>query len=172
MKGLVIFMICIFCYAADGFSTHHCSIETSPDTSAIIKKIQSDYSTINKQLKHYKKKIKDAPDMSAEGGEVTGYYDKNILKKIHAVFYGETGRAEVDYYLNNKKLFFVFRNDIFYDKPMYLKNSKVKNTVETRYYLHGHQVIRCMVKPNTATVLSYSEIGEVLKQILGILDSK
>jgi hypothetical protein len=172
MKGLLVFLICIFCYAGDGFGSHHRLIKTSTDTSAIIKKIQLNFSEINKQLKHYKKKIKDAPDMSAEGGEVTGYYDKNSLKKIHCTFYGEMGRAEEDYYLNSKGLFFLFRKETFYDKPMYLNDSKIKNTVETRYYLHGNKVIKSMAKPNTSTTLSYREIEEALKQILGILNAK
>ncbi|WP_426328217.1 hypothetical protein [Pedobacter sp. R-06] len=172
MKGLLVFLICMFCYSTDGFSAHHHSIKASIDTPAVIKKIQSDFSAINKQLKHYKKKAKDVPDMSAEGGEVIGYYNKNILKKIHCVFYGETGRAEVDYYLNNKGLFFVFRKEICYDKPMYVKDSKIKNTVETRYYIHSNKVIKSIAKPSTSAILSYSEIVDDLKQVLDILNSK
>lgn len=172
MKVLVVFLICIFCYAFDGFSMHHRSIKISIDTPIIIKKIQSDFSTINKYLRFYKKKVKNAPDMSAEGGEVTGYYDKNGLKKIHAVFYGETGRAEVDYYLNKKELFFVFRKEIFYDKPMYLKDSKIKNTAETRFYFHGNKVIKSNAQPKTLTILSDKEIGDALNQILDILNIK
>ncbi|WP_316844200.1 hypothetical protein [Pedobacter psychrodurus] len=172
MKGLLVFLICMFCYTANGFSRHHRLIKTSIDTSAIIKKIQLNFSVINKQLKHYKKKIKDAPDMSAEGGEVIGYYDKNSLKKIHCTFYGEIGRAVEDYYLNSKGLFFLFRKETFYDKPMYLNDSKIKNSVETRYYLQGNEVIKSMAKPSTSTILSYNEIDEALKQILGILNAK
>ncbi|MDQ0967404.1 hypothetical protein QFZ20_002807 [Flavobacterium sp. W4I14] len=172
MKGLFIFLICIFCYGADDVSANHNSIKALIDTPAIIKKIQSDFSVINKHLRLYRKKVKDAPDMSAEGGEVTGYYDKNIIKKVHCVFYGETGRAEVDYYFNNKGLFFVFRKEIFYDKPMYLKDSKIKNTNETRYYLYGAKVIKSIEKPKRSTLLSYNEINEELKQILNILNKK
>lgn len=172
MKGFLIFLICIFCYGADDVSAHYHSIKTLIDTPAIINKIQSDFLAINKHLKLYKKKVKDAPDMSAEGGEVTGYYDKNSLKKIHAVFYGETGRAEENYYLNNKGLFFVFRKEIFYDKPMYLKGSKIKSTVETRYYIHSNKVIKSITKPSTSAILSYSEIWDSLKQILGVLNTK
>lgn len=162
----------MFCYSIDGFSAHHPSIKILIDTPTIITKIQSDFLAINKHLKLYRKKVKDAADMSAEGGEVTGYYDKNILKKIHAVFYGETGRAEEDYYLNSKGLFFVFRKDIFYDKPMYLKGSKIKSAVETRYYIHSNKVVKSIVKPSTSAILSYSEIGDSLTQILGILNTK
>jgi hypothetical protein len=172
MKGFLVFLIYLFCYSNDGFCTHHHSIKILIDTPVVIKKIQSDFSAINQQLRFYKKKVKDVPDVSAEGGAVTGYYDKNILKKIHCVFYGETGRAEVDYYLNNKGLFFVLRKDIFYNTPMYVKGSKIKNTVETRYYIDGNKVIKSIVKPNTSAILSYSEIEEGLKQILDILNTK
>ena len=110
--------------------------------------------------------------MSTEGGEVIGYYDKNSLKKIHCVFYGETGRAELDYYLNNKGLFFVFRKEIFYDKPMYLKDSKIKSANEIRYYLYGAKVIKSIAKLKTSTILSDQEIGGELKQIISILAEK
>ena len=158
MKGLLVFLICMFCYGINGFGAHHHSIKILIDTPAVIKKIQSDFLAINNQLRLYRKKTRDAPDMSAEGGAVTGYYDKNSLKKIHSIFYGETGRAEVDYYFNSKGLFFVFRKEIFYDKPMYLKDAKIKNTNEMRYYLHRNNVIKSMAKLNTSAILSYNEI--------------
>jgi hypothetical protein len=172
MKVLLVFLICLFCYGVDAFGANHRSVKTSIDTSAIIKKIQSDFSAINKQLKLYRKKTRDAPGMSAEGGEVTGYYDKNILKKIHCTFYGEMGKAEVDYYLNGQGLFFVFRKETLYDKPIYLKDFKVKNTVETLYYLHRAKVIKNIARPNTSTMLSYNEIRNGLKQVLYILNAK
>ncbi|ARS38678.1 hypothetical protein CA265_02890 [Sphingobacteriaceae bacterium GW460-11-11-14-LB5] len=172
MKGFLIFLICILYYGADGVCVNDRSIKALVDTPAIIKKIQTDFLAINKQLSLYRKKTKDAPGVSAEGGEVTGYYDKNTLKKMHCVFYGETGRAEVDYYLNNKGLFFVFRKEIFYDKPMYVKGSKIKNTVETRYYIHSNKVVKSISKPSTSVILSYNEIGDSFKQILSILNTK
>ena len=172
MKLLLVLLICVFCFGADGVRANHGSIKALIDNLTIIRKIQSDFLAINKQLGRYQKKTRDAPDMSTEGGEVIGYYDKNSLKKIQCVFYGETGRAEVDYYLNNKGLFFVFRKQIFYDKPMYLKNFKIKNTNETRYYLYGAKVIKSIKKLNTLTSLSYNEIEEELKQILNILNKR
>lgn len=172
MKGLLVFLICMFCYGAFGFSAHNSSIKISIDTPALIKKIRSDFSAINKQLKLYRKKTRDALEMSSEGGEVTGYYDKNILKKVHCIFYREMGKTEVDYYLNSKGLFFLFRKEIFYDKPMYQKDFKIEHTTETRYYLHGAKVIKSIAKPNTSTILSSNKIKEDLKQVLGILNTK
>jgi len=172
MKGLLVFLICMFCCAANGFSRHHRSIKTSIDTPGVIKQIQSDFSAINKQLKYYKKKIKDAPNVSAEGGAVIGYYDKNTLKKIRCTFYGEMGKVEVEYYLNNNGLFFLFSKEVFYDKPMYLKDFRTKNMIEARYYLYSSKVIKSIIKPNTSPILSHNEIEEGLKQVLSILNSK
>lgn len=172
MKGLLLFLICMFFYGVYSFRASHHSFKTSIDTPAVIRQIQSDFSAINKHLKFYRKKTKDAHNMSAEGGEVTGYYDKNILKKIHCTFYGEMGKAEEDYYLNSKGLFFVFRREIFYDKPMYLKDFKIKSTTETRYYLYYGKVIKSIAKLKTSTILSDQEIGGELKQIISILAEK
>jgi hypothetical protein len=80
VKGLLLFLICMFFYGVDSFSASHHLIKASIDTPSVIRQIQSDFLAINKHLGLYRKKIKDAPDMSAEGGVVTGYYDKNILK--------------------------------------------------------------------------------------------
>ena len=171
MRILIILITVIFfgnnTFAADKTSTNH-----PIDTPAVIKKIRSDFALINKQLSFYQKKTKDVFEMSAEGGEVTGYYNKGVLKKIHCIFYGETGKAEADYYFNSAGLFFLYKKETFYDKPMYLKDFKIKNTTETRYYLNGDQVIRKLAKPIASSTLSYKEIKAELKPIMDILNKR
>ncbi|GAA4198074.1 hypothetical protein GCM10022289_06260 [Pedobacter jeongneungensis] len=172
MKQLLIFLICIVCYNDNGFAIEKNPPKFSIDTSAIIKKIKSDFLAINKQLSLYKKKKRPAFGFSAEGGEVSGYYDKSNLKKIHSIFYGEMGKTEADYYCNNKRLFFLYKKEFSYDKPMYLKDSKVKKTIETRYYLNGDKVIKSIAQPGTSLMLSYDEIKEEFEQIINILNEK
>lgn len=171
MKGLLIFLICIFYYSDNTFIAGDNPIKISIDTPGIIKKIQSDFLKINKDLNLYRKKSREAFGFSAEGGNVIGYYDKNTLKKIHCTFYGEMGKTEADYYFNNKGLFFLYKKEVFYDKPMYLKDFKIKNLTEMRYYLYTTKVIKSIAKPNTPKILSYGEIEEELKQILNILNA-
>ncbi|MBB6239568.1 hypothetical protein HDC90_004221 [Pedobacter sp. AK013] len=172
MKRLLILLFVAICSSYNIFAADKNPIRNAVDSAALIKKIQSDFVLINKQLKFFKKKTKDAFGMSAEGGEVIGYYNKGVLKKIHCIFYGETGKAETDYYFNNKKLFFLYKKEFFYDKPMYLKDFKIKKTIETRYYLAEDKVIKAMVKPNASLVLSRTEIKEALKQVMDILNEK
>jgi len=110
--------------------------------------------------------------MSVEGGEVIGYYDKQTLKKIHCIFYGEMGKTEEDYYVNGNGLYFLYRKETFYDKPMYLKDSKVKNTFGTRYYLYDHKLIKAIVRPNASTALSNNKIVGRHKEVLDMLNTK
>ncbi|MGM9477550.1 hypothetical protein ACS5PU_14035 [Pedobacter sp. GSP4] len=172
MKGLYIFLIGIICYGIKDCAVDKSPVIVSTDTLLIIRKIQSDFLSINKQLKFFKKKSRSASGMSAEGGEVVGYYDKGAIKKIHCVLYGETGKSESEYYFNSKGLFFFYEKDFFYDKPMYLKDFKVKSVVEKRYYLYGNQVIKKIIKPNTQSVLSYPKIKEELMRVMNILSEE
>ncbi|QDW23783.1 hypothetical protein FFJ24_002660 [Pedobacter sp. KBS0701] len=171
MKRLLILLIAVICSSHNTFAVDKNPVNDDIDSMAIIKKIKSDFASINKKLKFYKKKKRDAFGMSAEGGEVTGYYSKGALKKIHCVFYGETGKAESDYYFNNSGLFFLYKKEVFYNKPISLKGFKIKSSIETRYYLFGDKVIKTIVKPNTL-VLSYVEIKAGLEQIMDILNEK
>jgi len=172
LKGFLILLIATICSSHNTFAGDKTPINNTIDSVAAIKKIRADFTLINKQLKFFRKRTKDAFGMSAEGGVVTGYYSKGALKKIHCVFYGETGKTVADYYLNNKNLFFLYKKETVYDKPISLKGFKIKNSTEYRYYLSGGKLIKKIIKPNTSLLLSCSEIKAELEQIMALLDEK
>jgi len=58
MKGFLVFLICIFCFAIAGFSADRYLITPLIDTAVILKKIQADYSIINNRLRFYKRNLK------------------------------------------------------------------------------------------------------------------
>jgi hypothetical protein len=122
------------------------------DTAALVKKIRADFTAVNAKQASYKKKTVNAPGFSAEGGEVTSYHRKSDLVKIHAVFYGETGKVETDYYFNPDGLFFQYNKETFYDKPIYVKGFKVKKTAENRYYFYKKTLIRWLDGPKVKVV--------------------
>jgi len=68
---------------------------------------------------------------STEDGELTGYYDKDNLKLMTVVYYGETGKRQTDYYFDNGQLCFV--QDIFYryNRPIYWDGTKAKENRDT-----------------------------------------
>lgn len=82
-----------------------------------IETIRAHYNTINRNLPRYRKVEKELSGYSAEGGSLAAYYDGNSIRKISALYYGETGKASEDYYYWDNQLIFVYRKDFQYDKP-------------------------------------------------------
>lgn len=167
----------LFLFGGFYFSKSVASFKTTPstlniDTIAIINKIKLDFKKINANQKHYKKKNRDIFGLSAEGGEAISYYNGVELKKIQCVLFGEMGKAETDYYFNNNQLFFVYKKSYLYDKPMNIKNFKIKKMEENRYYINDKSIIKWLIgnranmnlkilKSEYLTI--YSELEEIKK---------
>lgn len=112
------------------------------DTLKIIKNIKAQFSAINSGSNLYKKKERMVSGLSAEGGTVISYYNKTVLVKEHVILYGETGKVEMDLYFNKGALFFEYKSETTYDKPIYIKGYKIKSVEENRYYFHNAELIR------------------------------
>lgn len=117
----------------------------APDASADsavekeVKTIRSCYDAVEKGLGRCKKVKRGLPDESAEGGELTGYFSDQSLRKLAAKFYGESGQALEEYYFWDGRLFFVLRVESRYDKPL---SGKVKSKSEERFYFANGVLIR------------------------------
>lgn len=112
------------------------------DTPAIVEQVKKQFAAINADLPTLIRQKKDLNGMSAEGGEVTGYYGKTGLVKLQAILYGEMGKAEIEAYFDQAKLFFYYKKETQYDKPIYEQGFKVKNTGAQRFYFYEGKVIR------------------------------
>jgi hypothetical protein len=112
------------------------------DTSQMITGIQRDYAEINRHKKMYKVLEKDVPGETTEGGFIAVYCDGNSPREIIAINYGETGKTIEEYYFNQNGLFFAFVQGHFYNKPMYLRGSKVVRTTEDRYYFNKKMMLK------------------------------
>ena len=172
MKEILIIFVCFFGLKNDRYKAADNLIMGKIDTAEVLRKICVDFEYINLHLKSYRKKYNETSEISSEGGVVTGYYDKASLKKIHGIFYGEMGKTEADYYFNDKGLFFIYKKEVFYDKPMYLKDFKVKGAIETRYYINAKKIIKSISKPAGSVVLAYKDMAQEVKQLVNILNSK
>jgi hypothetical protein len=103
-----------------------------------IKAIRSRYEKVEGALRHCKQVKRDLPGESAEGGELTGYFSGQSLRKLVAKFYGETGQAQEEYYFWGDRLFFVLRVESRYDKPL---SGKVVRKSEERFYFANDALI-------------------------------
>ena len=127
----------------------------SQSTDSLIKNIRSKYQSIRSNLKSYDTISKEEWEESAEGGEIIGYYGGKDLKFIECVYFGETGRREIEYYFTNRQLFFVFEKHYTYNRPIYWDEKHMKEyndsvtfdpkktiVKEDRYYFHKEKLIR------------------------------
>lgn len=74
---------------------------------------------------------------STEGGQVFYYFKNNVLEKMKASYYGESGYSLAEFYLLNKQLSFVFEDVYQYNAHMYSPEfvyEKTKKAWENRFY--------------------------------------
>ena len=145
---------------------------------SIIKDIRTKYKEIRENLSSYTLTKIDILNESTEGGEGKACFDKNDLKLIEVVWYGETGKRIIEYYFDNDKLFFAFDQLFEYNAPMYLDKETAieegyddyfdpeKTTVkEDRYYFENEILIRWLDNNKNEidlTIESNSKVGQEL----------
>jgi hypothetical protein len=133
-----------------------------PAVEEKIKSIRAKYTEIEKQLKDCREVKRDLPGESAEGGELTGYFNKSKLRKLSAKFFGETGKALEEYYFAENQLIFVLRVESRYTKPM---SGVVKNKTEQRFYFADGKLIRWL-NPDNKDVSAGAAAGEREHELL------
>ncbi len=101
--------------------------------------IRRQYTSINQQLRKYRKIKKQLSGFSLEGGELTAYLDGQRIVKIVANHFGEGGQTLEEYYYRNGKLIFVFEKISHYDRPL---SGRVVSTSENRYYFSNDRLVR------------------------------
>lgn len=117
--------------------------KTSIDTLRIINEIKKQYTEIDSKLYLYNKVKKVLLDETAEGAELTGYFENKELKKISGIYYGETFKTTMEYYYNGDEFFYVYAKIFFYERPIYIDNDpKIKSIEENIYYFYNGNLIK------------------------------
>jgi hypothetical protein len=86
----------------------------------------------------YKKEEKELPRRTAEGGLLTKYLDKDELKCIEVIYFGETGRKTETWYLKDKLLIQVEFCEEHYNSP---EDRSIKSQKKNVFYFHDSQII-------------------------------
>lgn len=107
----------------------------------------------------------DVFGLSTEGGEVLALIDGGVMRKAIVTFYGETGKRTDEYYFENDRLIYLFRQNFEYDKPIYIEGSTIAAKKEARFFFHEGQLIR-WINPSNELVDPHSEeADEVVNSI-------
>jgi hypothetical protein len=136
--------------------------------------IKAQFSTINNNIRYYKKVVRDDAGQTTEGGEATGYFKDGEIKKITTIYYGETGKASEEYYFFDKKLIFYYSFTQRYEKPFYIGKVKIVSKNEDRYYFDDGSIIKYINKPikkiaPDELVKTASETQNDVKRLLTLL---
>lgn len=119
------------------------------------------------------KKETDIPSDSAEGGAGYIYRYNNVPIKFTAIYYGETGKREEEFFIHEKKVVKIVDTIIYYEEPIYASTDiKIASQTITNYYLVGDGLFR-LESGNKLTKITdikeydylIGEIQEVYRQI-------
>lgn len=115
----------------------------SAQSEADIVPIRSEVQTIDKKLKTYRKTSLEIEGISLEGTKATYHLSGDTVKKIDALFYGETYDATGAFYYVDRALVFVYQTVTAYagyawKKPM----PAVVSKREQRLYFRNGKLIR------------------------------
>lgn len=141
MRKFFLLLFLVSFIAKPSFCSISMAQQSQSDNLQSIKKLKQALALVNQNIKNYQVKNTDLTGLSAEGGELTAYYQGKVLKKITVVLYGEIGKSTVDYYFNGKDFFYVSKKIFNYNKPMYLAGSKVKTIHHEQYYVANKTII-------------------------------
>lgn len=105
-------------------------------------KVLSEAQGIQNNKSSYSTTSKDILGKSTEGGVQTNYILNGKIILIEQKFYGETGKSEVSYYLENGNVFYFSKVNTEYLLPISEDSSgKTKSTDSKEFYLGtGEQV--------------------------------
>lgn len=104
-----------------------------------IPAISKQYAAINKRVARYRKVKKQLSGSSLEGGELVACFDREVVVKIVARHFGESGNTVEEYYYANGQLIFVLEKVSHYDQPL---SGRVIRTTENRYYFSEDDLVR------------------------------
>ena len=91
------------------------------DKDLLVKNIRLKYSEIRANIDLY-----DTILVQTEGSQTTAYYDNGDLRLIEVIWFGEIGKNQIEYYINDGELIFAFDQDFDYNRPIYWDEETAK----------------------------------------------
>jgi len=119
---LSLVLLTFFCFSA-------CKQKQEDILTDIKKKAEE----IDGSLKKYtKRQVDDLTSLT--GGNITGYYRDEEVKKVYAQHFGEKGRTFTDYYFDDGMLIFIYRQEYIYNKPLYYTEELARSNNDSDWY--------------------------------------
>ncbi len=114
------------------------------DTTTLVRLRETYALEVDENLSSFHMIEKEVFDKSSEGGVITAYFKDDRLIKMSAVFYGETGKFEEDYFFDLDSLVVIKTNYYYYDKPIYIEGFKTETVTRSTYYFFKNRLFLWM----------------------------
>jgi hypothetical protein len=73
-------------------------------------------------------------DESSQGAEAVAYYKENEMKLLEVVWFGETGKHQIMYFLREQAPFYVLDKKYRYNRPIYWDETTAKEAGDTAFF--------------------------------------
>jgi len=141
------------------------SLKFQGDTNQRINETIKMLKAFDKQSKNLKKDTFTVYEKTTEGCEIICIYDKSVnFMRFDGTLNSEMGQREFKYYLIREptlKAYLVWFKDVFYDKPMYQKDMRIRETISTYLIIADNKLIGVLDEKLIRKKVSQSKMKEL-----------
>lgn len=127
-------------------------------------KVDSILRLLSADISSYEKVKGRSLGQSSEGADITYYYARDRLKAVKSLYFGETSKAEIEYRFRSPTEYAVHFTEYFYTAPIYIDNSEIASTSESKFVVCGGELIRGI--GDDVVVRHYKRAVVALKEML------
>lgn len=125
------FLVRAYRFPTSANSTNGCDEVSIAAKKTQMMDIEAHYTSLSSSTR-------DLPNYSTEGGEQTTYTQDGIPVMIHQIFFGETGKSEAVFFLQNRKIFSIVKINYQYAQPIFTDNTgRIASTTSKVFYLNA-----------------------------------
>ena len=121
---------------------------------SVITRIRTHFAQIERERPSYRCRTLSLEGFSTEGGGLEACYAGDRLRKLTAIYLGESGRGQEEYYFWNDSLEFLFRKTSHYSQPL---SGRIVSTDEDRFYWNSDRLVRWVNPQQRSQALTTSE---------------
>ena len=112
----------------------------------------------------YEKKQISLLGVSTEGADVEYYYSADVLKAVKSVYYGETGKTELEFYFHTPLTYTSRLTDYYYSAPIYTGQSLIVSKNQSDFIVCNGNLARGI--GDEIMIENFERVSDALEKLL------